>query len=257
MTNAIKERVWLLDEARGLAILLMVLYHAGYDLVAIFGVNIPFFFSPWMNLLRDLFAGLFVFISGCACRFSHNNLRRGLLCFGLGMAMTVATAVVMPAQLIRFGILHLLGSSMVLFALLRPLLDRVPVRVGLLCGLALFLLTFSLPSAHRFGLGPLSLPLPDALYSTGWLFWLGLPRADFTSADYFPLIPWLLLFLAGSYAGLPLAQRRAPAPFYRLHSRALSRVGRYTIWVYLLHQPVVYGLLSLFFWLCSTRPAVL
>ena len=249
MTKATRERVWLLDEARGLAILLMVLYHAGYDLVAIFGVNIPFFFSSWMNLLRDFFAGLFVFISGCACRFSHNNLRRGLLCFGLGMAMTVATAVAMPTQLIRFGILHLLGSSMVLFALLRPLLDKIPLRVGLPAGVLLFLLTFQLPFGHRLGLGPLSLPVPEVFYSTRWLFWLGLPRADFTSADYFSLIPWLFLFLAGSYAGLPLAQHRAPAPFYRLHSRTLSWVGRHTIWVYLLHQPVVYGLLSLIFWI--------
>ena len=82
------KRVWLLDEVRGLSILLMVIYHFFYDIVVLYGVNIPLFYSPGLNMLRDFFAGVFIFISGTACRFSRNNLKRGVQCFGLGMVMT-------------------------------------------------------------------------------------------------------------------------------------------------------------------------
>ena len=62
------KRVGMIDEIRGIAILLMVVYHTFFDLVVLFGLDLPIFFSPAMNVIRDLFAGLFIFISGTACR---------------------------------------------------------------------------------------------------------------------------------------------------------------------------------------------
>ena len=83
-----KKRIGFLDELRGFAIICMVFHHLGFDLVSIFGIDIGFImYSWWMNLLHYLFAGAFVFMSGAACRLSHNNLKRGLLCLGCGLSL--------------------------------------------------------------------------------------------------------------------------------------------------------------------------
>ena len=188
MSDSNFRRVPLLDELRGLVILLMVFYHAAYDLVYIFGVNWPFFSSPLMHWLQLFIATSFITVSGICCRFSRNNLKRGLLTFGLGMVLTVVTSLFIPEQIVRFGVLHLLGASMVLFALLEPLLDRIPTPFG--APVFGFLLFATLYVPYRaIGIPPLLFRLPDALYESGWLFPFGFPAAGFYSSDYFPLVP--------------------------------------------------------------------
>ena len=118
-------RIHLLDEIRGGAIILMVFYHAGYDLAAIFGVDMPFFFSPQMNLIRDIMGGTFFFISGCSCRLSRSNLRRGLQTLLFALIMSAVTYLVIPEQVILFGVLHSLSCCMLLFALGSRLFDRI------------------------------------------------------------------------------------------------------------------------------------
>lgn len=124
------DRVHLIDELRGLAIFLMVVYHTFFDLVILFGVDIPAFYSSFVQALVFFFAGLFIFISGASCQFSRNNLKRGAICFGFGLVMTIGTAVFAPGELILFGILHLLGLCMMLFPLLSPLLKKNTAPVG-------------------------------------------------------------------------------------------------------------------------------
>lgn len=246
MSDSNFRRVPLLDELRGLVILLMVFYRAAYDLVYIFGVNWPFFSSPLMHWLQLFIATSFITVSGICCRFSRNNLKRGLLTFGLGMVLTVVTSLFIPEQIVRFGVLHLLGASMVLFALLEPLLDRIPTPLG--APVFGFLLFATLYVPYRaIGIPPLLFRLPDALYESGWLFPFGFPAAGFYSSDYFPLVPWLFLFLAGSFLGVYAREGRMPAIAYESHLPLLARVGRHTIWIYMLHQPITYGLLWFLF----------
>ena len=243
MRNQSPGRVPLLDELRGLSILLMVLYHGAFDLIAFCGVSIPLYDAPFLQrFLQPLFAGLFILISGAVCRYSRSNLRRGLALLACALAVTLITLAVSPDFPDLWGILHLLGAGMVLFALLRPLLDRAPPLPGAaVCG-ALFLLFYRLPYG-ALGFGPFTLPLPEALYRVRWLFPLGLPASTFASADYFPLLPWLALFFAGAYLGVPLRAGRMPAFFYRPRCRPLAAIGRCTLWIYLLHQPALLLLL--------------
>lgn len=236
----------LLDELRGAAIILMVLYHAGYDLVAIFGIDFPFFYSPLLNFLRDIIAGMFIVLSGVACNLSRNNLKRGAITFLLGLLMTAATALVIPDQIIVFGILHFLGVSMMLFALLRPALEKIPPRLGGIIFALLFLVLFSLPRGS-VGLFGFKMDLPIGLYGTSFLFPLGFPSPAFYSSDYYPLLPWFLLFLCGSFAGVFVRERRCPSAFYNTRVPWLAAVGRNTIYIYLLHQPIIYGLFMLIF----------
>lgn len=240
------QRVHLLDEIRGTAILLMVCYHAGYDLAAIFGVDIPFFFSAQMNLLRDIMGGSFFLISGCSCRLSRSNLRRGLQTLLFALIMSAVTWIVIPEQVILFGVLHCLSCCMLLFALLGSWFDRIKPLPGALLSAAAFYLCFTIPSGLFGGLS-YRFALPRTLYECGFLFPLGFPSPRFFSSDYYPLLPWFFLFLCGAYLGVYIQGNRFPAWCYRLHLRPLAFIGRHTLLIYLLHQPLIYGGLSLLF----------
>lgn len=240
-------RVWLIDELRGLSILLMIVYHACYDLVFLFDVDIPIFTSPLIGGLVYLFAGLFIAISGTASHYSRSNLRRGVICFGLGLLLTVVMFVFMPSERILFGILHMLGICMMLFPVFRPLLYSVSPAVGMAICFFCFLLTFEVQNGF-FGLpGVFLLPLPRVLYDIKLLMPLGFPWPGFFSSDYFPLFPWLFCFLLGGFFGVLVKEHRLPEFCYRPHLRPLAFIGRHTLWTYLLHQPVVYGILWVIF----------
>ena len=239
-------RVILADVWRGLVILLMVVYHALYDLTVLFAVPVPYFWSLGGRLLQRFICISFILISGMCCSFSRSNLRRGAVVFGCGMLMTVATLAVMPQVPILFGVLHLLGASMMLYPLVHKLLRRIPPMIGLAGGLLLFLLFMDFPSGY-VGIGPLSAELPAELYSTQWLFWLGLQGPGFFSSDYFPLIPWSILFFTGSFLGELARQDRLPKGCYRERIPLLGKIGHYSLWIYLIHQPILYGVLWLIF----------
>jgi len=233
-------RVGFLDEVRGICIILMVAYHAAYDVIYIFGWDIPLFHSALLRYAQPFVAGIFIFISGIACRFSRGNVKRGIIILALGLLLSAFTLNYFPAQAIYFGILHLLGVSMILFAFLRPVLDAISSALGALLSAGLFVFTYGAASGYLGIPGLPALPLPGALAETPWLLPFGFFEAG---ADYFPLLPWFFLFITGSYIGNPFVRREMPEFFYRTRSRTLALIGRRTIYIYVLHQPVLLGIL--------------
>ncbi len=227
-----RPRVPILDELRGFDILAMVGYHFAYDLVNFGILDLSFFFSGWMNGIRDAFAGMFIAISGICCLYSRSNLRRGVLCLLAALAVESVTALI-PGMSIRFGILHLLGWSMALTGLLENILEKIPNRTGFFAATGCFMVAY------------LSAPWKINWFSSGeGLFLIGLPGADFHSSDYFPLIPWIFLFGAGYFGGKILIQKgllQAGAPKFPF----LSFCGRHSLWIYLFHQPVLALLIAL------------
>ena len=246
MELAKPRRVHLMDELRGVLIMGVVLYHLLYDLAVLFPVGIPWMFSDWMNSVRNICAGALIVVSGISCHYTRSNWRRGLRAFGLGMLLTVVTALFIPSQLILFGILHFFGSMMMLYALLQPLLEKVPTMAGLLGSTLLFFLTWPIFSGFIRVLG-VTVYLPEFLYNKPLLFPLGFACQGIASADYYPLIPWGFLFLAGSFFGRYVRAGRLPEFCYRSHLPLLARIGNHTMLIYLVHQPVIYGLLALIF----------
>ena len=93
MELAKPRRVHLMDELRGVLIIGVVLYHLLYDLAVLFPVGIPWMFSDWMNSVRNICAGALIVVSGISCHYTRSNWRRGLRAFGLGMLLTVVTAL--------------------------------------------------------------------------------------------------------------------------------------------------------------------
>ena len=220
-----KKRFDILDAWRTLAILLMLVYHFLYDLL-IFGVITPRqMFSPGLNLMQKFICGSFILLAGASARFSRSNLRHGIIVLLAGIAVEIGAAV--GGQTIRFGILQFMGDSMVLWHFAGRYLQKLPRWLLAAGGAVLYVLT-------DWWTGQVTV-------SVSWLYPLGFPNAAFTSADYFPLLPWFFLFLMGAALGGWCLDHRenkiltAPLP------GALTFPGRHSLIIYLLHQPVLYG----------------
>lgn len=232
-------RLNLLDELRGFCLVLMIVYHAIYDIEAIFGMRIPFFLNlDTLSPVEPFFAGIFIAISGFVCSYSHSNLVRGAKLLAVALGLTVVTRLLSADLAIYFGVLHFLACAMILFALLAPILRKIPPAVLIPVNAALFLLTWNLPVGY-LGFGPLSIHLPTSFYSTPFLFPIGLPNLQFYSTDYFPLFPWIFLFL-GAY-GVSVLFQKHPLKWVEKGAgiRPLSFLGRHSLLIYLIHQPAI------------------
>ena len=241
-------RIQLLDELRGLSILLMVVHHFLYSLGFLFHVPLGEEWFVRLAVLTPVFAGLFMALCGLSCRLSRSNLRRGLLLAGIACGITAVLWFFLRDEVIWFGILHFLATGILLFALLRPLLDKIPPAAGIGVNLLLFALLYHLPYEKGGWIGPVqawSLPVPLSLAQYPWLLPFGFSTDPGT--DYFPLLPWIFLFFAGTFLGVYAAQGRFPAWTCRRHCPPLAFIGRHTLWIYVLHQPVICGLLWLWF----------
>ncbi len=243
-------RIPLVDEMRGLAVFCMVFYHLFFVLDHFFHFAIGRVLFDFFQPLQPLFAAVFIVISGVSSRFSRSNFRRGGILLAVSIGFTAFTVYVFPLLQINgaqiyFGILHLLSVSMLLFACLRPLLDKLNPHLGFFACLLLFVL-FSNVERGWFGLGgPLKCAYPLWLYRSDLLMPLGFHTHSFTSADYFPLFPFVFLFFAGSFLG----RLRTPDWAYKSRIPPLALLGRLALPIYFLHQPLAYGISMLVTWI--------
>lgn len=243
------KRLWLLDVLRGAALVNMLAYHALYDWVYVFGHTGGWYniWSPGCHVWQQYICWSFILLSGYSFTLARKPWKNGLLVAGCAVVLTVVTVGFMPSESIWFGVLHLNAAAVLLTCLLYPLLQKCPAGVGLAGSALLFFLTNQVPEGY-LGFETLRLcALPAAWYRTN-LFWLGLPDLTrFASADYFPLIPWLFLFWCGLFLARLWRPRAGRAPVLL---RPLALIGRHTLLVYMLHQPVIYGALWLWHAVC-------
>lgn len=167
--------------------------------------------------------------------------------FGCGALVTAVTLIFMPADAVWFGVLTLLGSAMIITGLLEKWMEKVPPVVGLAGSMFLFYFTRYAADGY-LQLGHWLITLPGFLYANYFTAYLGFYPFGFFSTDYFPLIPWLFLFWAGFYLH-HLVERTAQSlrPLRRSVCPPLGWLGRNSLMLYLLHQPVIYGVLTMVF----------
>lgn len=245
-------RIWFLDELRGFAVLCMICYHAFFTAGYVFGSAAGVYYFNYFMAAEPFFAGLFMFISGIVCNFSHSNLARGGKLFVLAMGVTLATWLFDPADTVAFGVLHFLAVCMILAGLAKPALDRMNFSwMPLLLCAALYLLTRGVQEGFLGPCAALSLPLPAALYRTNWLAPLGFHNAAYVSSDYFPMLPWIFVYAAGVWIGKLAKAGKFPAAWYRPHVPQLTWVGRHALILYLVHQPVIVASGYLIRWMYS------
>lgn len=235
-------RIQSIDALRGACVTLMCVHHLLYDLCAFLGAPWWLFTNPVLDVVHEVVAGIFVLLSGISSRFSRSNLKRGgkLLCVAL--ALTGVTLLIDRLALrifgedmgtrILFGILHLLGVCILFYGLTAKCWDRLPGRVAVPLYIVLTVLTARAAKGKW-------------IVSAGWLFPLGFLPLDFYSADYFPILPWLFVFLLGTWAGGQIIEGKLPKWFYTAQFPFFPTVGCHALLIYLLHQPILAGLVWL------------
>ncbi len=243
-----KRRIRFLDELRGLCVVLMIAYHAFYVIGYLFGVSFAHTLFDFFTPIQPFFAGLFVVICGISCRLSHNNLRRGLLLAGVAgllsfiMWCAVRWGLLDQYSYIWFGVLHCLATCILLYVLFLPTLRILPPWLGILINAVLLTLCWHVPFERGgfFGIpGVFRLPIPAAPSNTPWLYPLGLCPV-YGASDYVPLIPWFFAFLIGTYIGVWAKEGKFPKTLYKSRVPFLATVGRHALWIYVLHQPIIY-----------------
>ncbi len=222
------KRIELIDALRGLCLCVMVVHHFLYDLVIFCGRPWSLFSNPFWGVVHYLCAGLFILLCGVSSEFSRSNVRRG--CKTLVFALIITLVTSLMDMTIVFGILHLLGVCMLLYGLTQAFWERLPPWV--------------IPSVAAVGTA-LTAKLTDG-YPTSvphlWMF--GLVTPSFSSDDYFPLLPWIFVFLFGTWLGKYIAAGKFPRRFYTARAPLLALLGRHSMLIYLAHQPVLYVLVT-------------
>ena len=222
-----------MDAARGVAILMMVLYHFVYDLDTFGGYDIESTSGFWARF-ADLTAFSFVFLVGVSLAISYAKssagseqalfgkyLWRGIKIIGYGMVLTVATWV-LGMGIIVFGILHLIGTSIILaYPFLRFRL------LNLLTGLSLIAAGWYMQTLGVSSESP-------------WLLPLGVVPEGLFMPDYRPLLPWFGVVLLGVFVGnlaYGSGKRIAGIAWGRSESCPASRVSREVFTIYLPGPP--------------------
>lgn len=223
-----KNRVWELDAVRGICILGMIVVHFFFDLSHFGGIDLTL--PQWFVFVREYGHVLFVLISGICVTLASRSFQRGVYVFGAGLLVSYTTFFMdyvlgMTDMRIWFGILHMLGLCMMLF----PIFKRLPVWA-----LAIFAVGFIV----------LGFWLETVTVGVNFLFPFGLRAGGFyLGSDYFPLFPGLGWFLLGAVLGRTLYRKRETL-LPRVNAqcavlRFFQFCGRHSLWIYLLHQPIM------------------
>jgi uncharacterized membrane protein len=237
-----RKRIHMLDEIRGFAIICMIVHHIFLDVGDVLNLDWGYSVFDALCTVQPVFWAIFIIISGMCTRLSRNATKRGALVFGCAMVVTIVTALIMPllgfyGAEIYFGILHCLGICMIITGLLMPVIKKIDYRIGAVIAMLLFIFFYGIESGTLcFGL----INLPDSMYQYNFTAPIGLHNINFYSADYFPIIPWIFMFLFGAFVGKVASDEKLPQCMYKRHSKILSFVGKNSLWVYLAHQPVIY-----------------
>jgi uncharacterized membrane protein len=223
------------------AIVMMVIYHLVWDLYTYqIAPSIDLYGLFW-RAFQTATASLFLLMVGVSLQLRAERLRqrgeadhlwprqlrRALIVLGASLLVTIVTALTVPDGVVVFGILHCIGVSI--------LLAYPFLRLGV---------WNVVPGLAVIALGQ---AVSNVIVPTPWLVWLGLRFPGFTTVDYFPLLPWFGVVLLGlalgslAYAGgrRPPLPDASDAPPVRL----LGWLGRHSLIIYLVHQPIIVAVL--------------
>lgn len=228
-----RRRVPAVDVARGIAVLAMVSYHTAWDLSELALIRTQVTDSFGWSLYARAIAATFLTLAGTGLVLAHGDrLRRRAFVKRLGivalaaLAITAVTRVVFPESFIFFGVLHNIAVSSVIAL---PFLRAPAVLVGAVAALA--------------WAAPLLVRAP--IFDAAILAFLGLGSVPPVTNDFVPILPWTGFVLAGLLAGR-LLRSRWPAGAGRPGRlvRGLAALGRHSLIIYLVHQPLIFGALS-------------
>ncbi len=231
-------RLAIVDALRGLALLAMVAYHACWDLVLFGLAAFALYDDPIWLSFRTAVASGFLFLVGVslvlARRAGHSSIwlvRRFIVLAACAAGISLASLVFAPASPVHFGILHHIAMASLVGWVLVP----VPRWVLVAGGVA----AWSLPEV-----------VSHSVFDTRWLDWIGLATRFPNSVDFVPLLPWGGAVLFGLAVGKSLDGLSVRWPGLaawqpaQMPGRALVWLGRHSLVLYLVHQPVLMALIG-------------
>lgn len=240
--QASKSRYWEIDTLRGVAIIMMVIFHLMWDLVSFRIMPDVVLYAGFWKYFQRTTAITFLLLVGVSLTVSYRRASahqqtgewlfpkffwRGLRIFGIGMGFTLfgwATGF----GYVHFGILHLIGTAIIL---------AYPLLSYRWLNLVLWAVLFVLGGAIR-----------HTYLTHNWLDWLGFHTRLYAPLDYFPLIPWFGVVLLGVAIGnivygpqgriMPLPDLSQWWP-----ARLLQWLGKHSLIIYVIHQPLLLAML--------------
>ena len=218
-----------IDLLRGSAFCAMVIYHTAFDLVFFLGYAIPVTQGGWYVFARSiaitflLLVGINAYLKVQQTKSTRLLLKQGLLVLGAGLLVTIVTWLVIPEQYVRFGILHLIGVSILLIFpfIKRPLIASITGIISIVGGFW----------------------LKTQTVTQSWTIPLGLLPRPFSSVDYFPLFPWFGVVLLGIGLGHLLYPYGKPRYPLTIKNKVFEWCGKHSLVLYLLHQPSLIGII--------------
>jgi uncharacterized membrane protein len=232
-------RLIALDIARTLAVVCMVIFHFTFDL-ALFGY-LPgdTIYQPFWYYFARLIAGSFLFLSGVSLWLAHGQSIRWAAFWtrfakvAAGAALvTVSSIWFVPGGTIYFGILHAIAAA--------SLIGLVALRLPWPVTLTISAMIFAAAWGPRF-----------AFFDPIWLVWTGLAETRPMMGDYVPLVPWAAPALAGVAVAMALRIDRWQGQAASRLLRTLTFPGRHSLVIYLVHQPILFGLFNAWAWMMA------
>lgn len=277
-------RLQTLDLLRGLTLISMIIYHGMWDFLYLSesGASMTAlrtWYEGGGHLWQQSICRTFILLSGFCVPFSRHIFRRGLQISAGGAAVSAVTVIALYEDRVLFGVLTFLGAAMLVTGGLKWIRDKIYKNEFMdgtaaskegsakgkylpAAGLAVCLFFFHVTRWINLGylrLGSrILLNLPVGLYSSGSgrlpgyiLTGLGFTMKGFFSTDYFSFLPWIFLFWGGFFLNRALsAQGHGKAfagPVFHLQVPVLNLIGRHSLPVYLIHQPILYLLITMLF----------
>lgn len=215
-----KQRFDFLDFIRGLLLIVMVAYHYTFNLSYFFNYNIDLHSFP-LKIVPPFFSALFLFVSGFSSNLSHDSKKRGFYVLFWAAIITLVSFFAAPEAPIYFGILHCIGIMMIFSSFIK----RASASFILFWSAAFLILGYCFNSIHT---------------EHNYLLFLGITSTSFASLDFYPLMPHGAYFLLGNYS----SRKKIPSFLeYQLKNKigeAITFLGKNSLKVYLLHQPIFF-----------------
>jgi uncharacterized membrane protein len=237
-------RLWEIDFLRGIAIILMIIFHFIYDLNHFSVIYYKLWIGPFAYA-SSIIASVFVILVGISLTIYYNRkkenfslslihiklIKRGIKIFSLGMLITAVSYIIIPERFVIFGILHCIGVSIILSL---PFLKYKWHNIFLGCVFIVFGLFLRLYT-----------------FDFSWLLPIGFLPPKYFTIDYFPLLPWYGVVLVGIALGnflYPEGQRRFHLPDHSSVgiSQKICFMGRNSLHIYFIHQPILILIIFLY-----------
>ena len=251
-----KDRAWELDFLRGIALIMMLFMHMSWDVRYEFGADIfSYLEKDWFwSFVHPIIVVLFVSVSGICCTLSRNNVRRGLKLLGASLVLTLVTFLITKFAgiecLIIFNVLAVLTCGVFLYALISFIEKKTKAKANAvnlimgLVGLYIVICGCNISYMDYCTDNLLFLPIGFEISGAPWM------------ADYMPLFPWLGVFLIGCVIGRICYKDKKTlfagrGKVMKAIARPVEFIGRHSLIIYLVHQPLVYAILFLIFMLIN------